>query len=135
AEGQGVAGTRFTYAVGRLVLWSARPGFVDAAGDVLRLAHFQHIAIANPRVAPYGRAAMEVLVSLGLTDAIRPKIVQGENVGQTAQFVSSGAAEVGFVALSQISGPGVVPSGSSWRVPERLHSPIRQDALLVKRGA
>lgn len=135
AEGQAVAGTRFTYALGRLVLWSARPGFVDAGGDVLRLGHFQHLAIANPRVAPYGQAAVEVLAALGLSDAVRPKLVQGENVGQTAQFVSSGAAELGFVALSQISGPDAPSTGSSWRVPERLYKPLRQDAVLLKRGA
>jgi molybdate transport system substrate-binding protein len=135
AEGQGVAGTRFTYALGRLVLWSARPGFVDAAGDVLRNGHFQHLAIANPRVAPYGHAAMETLASLGLVDATRSKLVQGENVGQTAQFVSTGAAELGFVALSQVGAPGAPSTGSFWRVPERLYSPIRQDAVLLKRGA
>ena len=134
-EGQSVAGTRFTYALGRLVLWSARPGFIDPAGDVLRNGHFQHLAIANPRVAPYGRAAMETLASLGLVEATRSKLVQGENVAQTAQFVSTGAAELGFVALSQVSAPGVVSTGSFWRVPERLHSPIRQDAVLLKRGA
>jgi molybdate transport system substrate-binding protein len=135
AEGQAVAGSRFTYALGRLVVWSARPGFVDPAGEVLRLGRFQHLAVANPKVAPYGRAAVEVLAALGLTDATRPKLVQGENVGQTAQFVSTGAAELGFVALSQISGPGVASTGSSWLVPERLYSPIRQDAVLLKRAA
>jgi molybdate transport system substrate-binding protein len=145
AEGLAVTGSRFTYARGRLVVWSARPGFVDPAGDVLRVGRFQHLAIANPKVAPYGQAAMEVLAALGLTEATRPKLVQGENVGQTAQFVSSGAAELGFVALSQISGPTVssaagprptaASSGSSWVVPERLYSPIRQDAVLLKRAA
>jgi molybdate transport system substrate-binding protein len=134
-EGQAVTGSRFTYALGRLVVWSARPGFVDPAGDVLRVGRFQHLAIANPKVAPYGQAAMEVLAALGITEATRSKLVQGENVGQAAQFVSSGAAELGFVALSQISGPGVASVGSSWLVPERLYSPIRQDAVLLKRAA
>jgi molybdate transport system substrate-binding protein len=134
-EGLGVAGTRFTYSVGKLVLWSARAGYVDGAGAVLRQGRYAHLAMANPRVAPYGQAAAQALEALGLTDAVRPKIVLGENVAQAAQFVSSGAAELGFVALSQITGPGAPAGGSSWVVPDRLYTPIRQAAVLLRHGA
>lgn len=130
-----VAGTRFTYAAGKLVLWSAKPGFVDGAGAVLRQGRFEHLALANPKVAPYGLAAMQTLDALGLTAALTPKLVQGESVGQAAQFVASGSAELGFVALSQAAPPGQAPVGSYWLVPPNLYAPIRQDAVLLQRGA
>jgi molybdate transport system substrate-binding protein len=129
-----VAGSRFTYAIGRLVLWSARPGLVDERGEVLRKGRFNRLAIANPKLAPYGAAAQEALEKLGLWDELRAKRVQGENIAQTFQFVSSGNAELGFVALSQIRDAGKPPSGSFWLVPASLHAPLRQDAVLLARA-
>jgi molybdate transport system substrate-binding protein len=134
-DGFAVTGTRFTYVQGVLVLWSARADYVDSAGAVLRRGDFQHLAIANPKLAPYGAAAMEALGALGLVDALRPRLVQGESIAQTHQFVASGNAELGFVALSQIIVPGGTRSGSYWVVPARLHAPIRQDAVLLRKGA
>ena len=131
AEGAAVAGSRFTYAVGRLVLWSARPGFVDEQGAVLKGAGFRHLALANPKTAPYGAAAIEVLKGLGLLEALSPKFVQGENIAQAHQFVASGNADLGFVALSQVWKDGRVSDGTAWRVPAALHAPIRQDAVLL----
>ncbi len=133
-EGLAVAGTRFTYAIGTLVLWSATPGFVDGKGEVLAKGTFRHLAIANPKLAPYGAAAVEVLTKLGLLAAIEPKLVQGENISQTQQFVGSGNAELGFVALSQVLKDGKPVGGSMWVVPASLHSPIRQDAVLLATG-
>jgi molybdate transport system substrate-binding protein len=135
AEGHAVAGSAFTYAVGQLVLWSATPGLVDAQGAVLASGRFQKLAIANPKTAPYGRAAVEVLAARGLTAALAPKLVTGESVAQAYQFVATGNAELGFVALSQVSAPGKALTGSMWRVPAALHAPIRQDAVLLKAGA
>lgn len=134
-EGYALAATRFTYAVGRLVLWSPQPGLVDERGAVLHTAKVTRIAIADPKVAPYGAAAMEVLRGMGLADTVRTKLVTGASIAQAFQFVSTGNAEVGFVALSQVSGPGVAPVGSIWRIPAHLHSEIRQDAILLKPGA
>ena len=134
AGGAALAGTQFTYAVGRLVLWSARPGFVDGAGAVLRTGRFEHLAIANPQTAPYGAAAVQTLRALGLHDALAPRLVQGENIAQAHQFVASGNAELGFVALSQVFRDGVFTAGSAWRVPASLHAPIRQDAVLLAAG-
>jgi molybdate transport system substrate-binding protein len=134
AEGHAVAGSAFTYAVGQLVLWSATPGLVDAQGAVLASGRFQKLAIANPKTAPYGRAAVEVLAARGLTAALAPKLVTGESVAQAYQFVATGNAELGFVALSQVSAPGKALTGSMWRVPAALHAPIRQDAVLLKPG-
>lgn len=134
AEGVAVPGSRFTYAIGRLVLWSARPGVVDAQGAVLGQQRFAHLAIANPKTAPYGAAAIDVLGRLGLLDALRPRLVQGENVGQVHQFVASGNAELGFVALSQVWRDGALASGSGWIVPAALHAPLRQDAVLLLPG-
>lgn len=133
-EGLAVADSRFTYAIGTLVLWSAKPGFVDAKGEVLGKGHFNKIAIANPKLAPYGTAAIEVLTKQGLLATVTPKFVQGENISQTFQFVSTGNAELGFVALSQVMKNGKVASGSAWIVPGNLHSPIRQDAVLLSSG-
>lgn len=131
AEGHGVAGTAFTYAVGKLVLFSKSLDL--AAGDgVLKAGSFNKIAIANPATAPYGAAGFEVLKALGLTDRLQSKIVQGNNIAQTFQFVDTGNAEVGFVALSQVT---VMKEGSRWLVPQTLYAPIAQDAVLLKTGA
>jgi molybdate transport system substrate-binding protein len=129
AEGRTAAGSRFTYAIGRLVLWSSRGGLVDAQGDVLRRGAFAHLAIANPKTAPYGAAAIEALTSLGLLDVLAPRFVQGENIAQAHQFVASGNAELGFVALSQVTQAGTMADGSAWIVPAHLHAPIRQSAV------
>lgn len=133
-DGLTVAGSRFTYAVGTLVLWSAKPGFVDTKGDVLAKGHFNKLSIANPKLAPYGLAAIETLKKLGLLSTLQPKFVQGENISQTHQFISTGNAELGFVALSQVMKSGKIASGSAWVVPAKLHSPIRQDAVLLSAG-
>lgn len=133
-EGLGVSGTRFTYATGVLVLWSPDPAKIDAQGKVLSQPGSGHIAIANPKLAPYGQAAMETLQHLGLAAALKPRFVTGENIGQTHQFVASGNAEMGFVAASQVMRNGQVANGSAWVVPETLHAPLRQDAILLKVG-
>ena len=137
-EGFAVKGSAFTYAIGRLVLWSAQPGLVDAQGEVLKKGAFAHLAVANPKLAPYGAAAMEALKALGLAEALAPRIVQGENIAQTFQFVSTGNAALGFVALSQVmplQPPGKPAVGSQWLVPAKLHTPILQDAVLLNKGA
>lgn len=134
-EGLAVKGSAFTYAIGRLVLWSAQPGVVDAQGEVLRKGVFAHLAVANPKLAPYGAAAMETLKALGLSEALAGKVVQGENIAQTFQFVATGNAELGFVALSQVQQPGKPVQGSHWLVPARYHAPILQDAVLLNKGA
>ncbi|WP_286999513.1 MULTISPECIES: molybdate ABC transporter substrate-binding protein [Comamonas] len=131
SEGKGVAASRFTYAVGKLVLWSKQDGYVDAQGAVLKTGKFQHVAIANPKLAPYGLAAEQTLTQLGLLEQIKPKFVQGENIGQTYQFAATGNAELGFVALSQVMEDGKIKSGSAWLVPEAMHDPIRQDAIIL----
>jgi molybdate transport system substrate-binding protein len=134
AEGHAVAGSNFTYAIGKLVLWSSQPGFVDAQGAVLGSDLVKHVAIANPKVAPYGAAALEVIKARGFADAAAPKLVTAESIAQAYQFVFTGNAEVGFVALSQIAVPGKPAAGSYWLVPANLHSEIRQDAVLLKAG-
>jgi len=134
-EKQTVAGSRFTYATGRLVLWSARDNYVDSAGKVLQSGTFNHLSIANPKAAPYGAAAVETLTRLNLMAQLQPKIVQGENISQAHQFVSTGNAELGFVALSQVSRDGKFTAGSGWIVPATMHSPIRQDAVILVKGA
>jgi molybdate transport system substrate-binding protein len=133
-EGATVGGSRFTYAVGRLVLWSADAQRVDGKGEVLRRGGFNKLAIANPKVAPYGRAAVEVLTHLGLLEAVSGRFVQGENIAQTHQFVVSGNAELGFVALSQVMKDGRLAAGSAWLVPDTLHAPIRQDGVILSAG-
>lgn len=133
-EGLGVAGSRFTYAIGTLVLWSGNDGYVDDQPTVLTQRPFRHLAIANPKTAPYGAAAMATLAKLGLADSVRGKLVQGENIAQTYQFVASGNAELGFVALSQLLEDGEIGQGSAWIVPAAYHPPIRQDALLLAKG-
>jgi molybdate transport system substrate-binding protein len=133
-EGATVAGSRFTYATGHLVLWSARPGYVDDKAEVLVKGEFRHLAIANPKLAPYGAAAVEALTALKLLDAVQAKFVLGENIAQTHQFIASGNAELGFVALSQVMEDGRIAKGSAWIVPATLHQPIRQDAVLLEKG-
>lgn len=127
-------GKRFTYAVGTLVLWSAKADFVDARGDILKSGKLNKLAIANPKTAPYGAAAIETLKKLKLLDGVAPKFVQGENIAQTLQFVSTGNADLGFVALSQVFKDGKLNSGSAWIVPNNLHEPIYQDAALLAKG-
>jgi len=134
AEGHAVAGTNFTYAIGRLVLWSAQPGFVDDQGAVLASGKFAHLAIANPKTAPYGAAGWEVIKARGLSAAITPKLVTAESIAQAQQFVATGNAELGFVALSQVAVPGKATLGSYWLVPAALYGEIRQDAVLLKPG-
>lgn len=130
-EGKGDAASRFTYSIGKLVLWSKQDGYVDANGEVLKTGKFQHVAIANPKLAPYGLAAEQTLTKLNLLDAIKPKFVQGENMGQTYQFAATGNAELGFVALSQVMEDGKIKAGSAWVVPAQMHEPIRQDAIVL----
>lgn len=129
-----VPGSRFTYAIGKLALWSAKDGYVDAKGDVLKKGDFQHLSIANPKTAPYGLAATQVLDKLGLKDKLAGKLVEGQNIGQAFQFVSTGNAELGFVALSQVYKDGKVTAGSAWIVPADLYAPIRQDAVILEKG-
>ncbi len=135
ADGHAVANSRFTYAVGRLVLWSAKSGYVDAGGAVLKKGNFKHLAIANPKTAPYGAAAVAAIARLGLTARLQPRLVQGENIAQAWQFASTGNAELGFVARSQVWRDGAFTTGSGWIVPASMHAPIRQDAALLTRGA
>lgn len=135
ALGLAQPGSRFTYATGKLVLWSADATRVDAQGAVLKTGGFRKLAIANPKTAPYGAAAIEVIDKLGLAAALTPKLVQGESIGQTFSFAFTGNAEVAFVALSQVLDGGRLKSGSMWVVPSNLYAPIRQDAVLLKTGA
>lgn len=133
-ESAAVPGTRFTYAIGKLVLWSARTAIVDDQGAVLKKGGFDHLALANPKLAPYGAAAVEVMKALGVYDNLAPKFVQAENIAQTYQFVATENALLGFVALSQVMEEGKLKSGSAWVVPAKLHSPIRQDAVILDKG-
>jgi molybdate transport system substrate-binding protein len=127
--------SRFTYALGKLVLWSFQSNLVDSSGQVLKQNNFRRLAIANPRLAPYGIAAMEVLENLGLASGIQGKIIQGENIAQAYQFVRTGNVELGLVAFSQVHQQDRIGSGSSWIIPASLYNPIRQDAVLLRRGA
>lgn len=129
-----VANSQFTYALGKLVLWSSSKDTIDAQGEVLQKNEFKHLAIANPKTAPYGAAALEVLEHLGLMQTLEAKLVQGENISQTYDFVSTGNAELGFVAWSQVAQGGVLKEGSVWQVPENLYQPIQQDAVLLTKG-
>ena len=129
-EGYGVEGSVFTYAIGQLVLYSIEPGKVTGP-ETLVAGDFQQIAIANPETAPYGKAAVETMQALGVYDSLQSKIVQGQNIGQTYQFVETGNAEIGFVALGQVSQTDV---GSRWVVPQQSYTPLRQDAVLLKTG-
>ena len=129
--GVGVEDSLYTYALGRLVLWSRQEGLIDPAGTVPAEKNFRHIAIANPKLAPYGQAAKEVLQKLDRWDSISSKLVRGENIAQTFQFVYSGNAELGFVASSQLLNSPGSESGSSWNVPDHMHAPIQQQAILL----
>lgn len=133
-EGDTVKGSRFTYAIGTLALWSAKENYVDTKAQVLKDNQYQHLSIANPKAAPYGLAATQVLAKMGLTDQVKSKIVEGQNITQAYQFVSTGNAELGFVALSQIYKDGKVSGGSAWIVPADLHDPIKQDAVILNKG-
>ena len=133
-EGLAVAGTRLTYATGRLALWSKQANFVDDKGEVLRSNRFDKLALADPKLAPYGAAAMEVISKLGVQAHVKPKLVQGESIGQTYQFVSTENAQLGFVALSQIWLDGRISQGSAWVVPQSMHTPLKQDAVLLQAG-
>ena len=133
--GLAVSGSHFTYALGKLVLWSATPGYVDDQGKILATGGFKHLALADPKLAPYGAAAVDVLKGLSLQDKLSPLFVLGENIAQTHQFVSTGNAELGFVALSQVIENGKIATGSGWIIPDDLHAPIRQDAVLLTTGA
>ena len=133
-EGLAVPGTRFTYATGRLALWSADAAAVDSRGQVLRQPPRGKLAIADPRLAPYGAAAMQALTRLGVLDAWQPQLVQGENIGQAYQFAATGNAVLGFVALAQVMADGKIAKGSAWIVPAQLHAPLKQDAVVLKPG-
>ncbi len=133
-EGLALASSRFTYAVGKLVLWSARKDFVDGAGQVLGRAQFKHLALASPALAPYGAAAEQSMRRLGLLETLRPTFVIGESIGQAYSFVATGNAELGFVAFSQLVENGALREGSLWVVPAPLHDPLRQDAVLLAHG-
>jgi molybdate transport system substrate-binding protein len=134
-EGLGQPGSRFTYATGKLVLWSAKAGRVDDKGQVLKAADLGKVAFANPKVAPYGAATVQALDKLGLSATLTPKLVQGESIGQTFTFAATGNADVGFVALSQVLEGGRLKSGSVWVVPQHLYNPIRQDAVVMQKSA
>ena len=132
AEGKAVPATLHTYAIGKLVLWSADPALVDAKGEVLKSGQWKHLSVADAKLAPYGQAANETLAALKLTDAVQARVVTAENIGQALQFVQSGNAELGFVALGQVQPPDGSPvPGSMWLVPDNLYAPIRQDAVVI----
>ena len=133
-EGAAIAASQFTYAKGKLVLWSAKPAIVDAQGEVLKRGGFDHLALANPRLAPYGAAAVEAMKGLGVHDGLAAKFVTAENIGQTYQFVKSGNALLGFVALSQVSKDNRITEGSAWVIPANLYQPIKQDAIVLNAG-
>ena len=130
-DGLAVPDSRFTYAIGKLVLWSKTPDLVKGE-ETLKAASFAKLAIINPVAAPYGAAAVEAMTSLKVFEKLQPKLVEGATITQAYQFVETGNAELGFVALSQLTGP---ETGSRWLVPQELYSPIRQDAVLLKGGA
>lgn len=134
-DGLAVTGTRFTYATGALALWSADASLISNGEQLLRSGSFRHLAIANPKTAPYGLAAKQVMQRLGLSAALAHTLVEGQSIGQTYQFVASGNAELGFVALSQVYRNGEITTGSAWQLPAELYEPIHQDAVLLDKGA
>ena len=136
-SGFAVPGSQFTYALGKLVLWSAKPGYVDDQGKILTTGGFKHLALADPKLAPYGRASLDVLGKMGLLGKLQPLFVQGENIAQTYQFVSTANAQLGFIALAQVidTKSGKIGSGSGWIIPGDYYAPIRQGAVLMKKGA
>ncbi len=131
-EGLASPGTRFTYAIGKVVLWSPKENGVDSEGNMINEQSFRHLAIANPKLAPYGKAAQQILLAKGAWTALRGKVVRGENIGQTFQFVKRGDAELGFVAYSQVKRPDHPIEGSWWEAPQVLYTPIEQQAVLLK---
>lgn len=133
-ENAAVAATQFTYAKGKIVLWSAQSALVDEQGEVLKRGGFDHLALTNPKLAPYGMAAVEAMKALGLHEALAPKFVTGENLAQTYQFIKSGNAPLGFIALSQVMKDGKIVEGSAWLVPTALYQPIKQDAIVLDKG-
>lgn len=133
AEGLAVADSRFTYARGKLALWSAKQGVADRGESLLEAGDFNRVAIANPKTAPYGLAARQVMEHLGVWQALKPKVVRGDSIAQTFQFVATGNAEAGFVAFSQVKAWGGAP-GSLWAIPEGYYQPIEQQAVLLHKG-
>ena len=131
-EGKAIASSQFTYAIGRLALWSPNPEMIDKTADILKTDKFKFIAIANAKVAPYGQAAVQTMQKLGVLTKIEPRVVQGESISQTYQFVSTGNAQLGFVALSQIVENGKIKTGSAWIVPEEMHEQLKQDAVVLQ---
>lgn len=134
AEGNALSGSRFTYAIGKLVLWSPKPDLVDKAGKVLAHGEFRHLALANPKLAPYGAASITAMQALGVYEKLKDKLVLGENLPQVHQFVASGNAELGFLALSQIFQNDRYLAGSFWILPENLYQPVKQDAIKLTLG-
>lgn len=135
AEGRAVRNSRFTYAIGRLVLWSPQPGYIDARAEILRRGDFARIAIANPNTAPYGAAAEQTLRKLELWEQLQARVIRGDNVAQALQFIHSGNAPLGFIALAQLQALPNAAKGSHWLVPVEMHAPLRQEAVLLKRAA
>lgn len=133
-QGLGVPGSRYTYSIGALVLWSTDANKVEDGAALLKSGDFNKLSIANPKLAPYGDASIETLDSLGLKADVEPKLVMGENIAQAYQFVDTGNADIGFVALSQVMEGGKLIKGSGWIVPGEMHAPISQDALIQNRG-
>lgn len=134
-RGLAIPGTRYVYALGRLTLWSADPDRIGKSGiDTLRGGGFRHLAIANPKTAPYGQAAASVLKKLKLWNRLLPLLVRGANISQAFQFTAAGHAELGFVALSQALDPKFKSKGSRWDVPAEMHGPLEQSAVLLKKG-
>ena len=131
-QGQIVEASRFTYAIGRLVLWTPERGKLEQPIETLRKAGFSRLAIANPKLAPYGAAAQQLLQSQNLWQPLQRKLVRGENVGQAYQFIKTGNAQLGFVAQALIKRPGVSIEGSYWLVPQSMHDPIQQQAVLLR---
>ncbi len=134
ADGLAVQGTRFTYALGGIALYSSTAGYVDPEGKILSVGRYKRLAIANPKIAPYGIAAVEAIENMGLTKKVDSKLTLGGSVAHAFQFTASGGAELGFVALSQIidAGPGL--TGSYWIVDKSLYNPVRQQAIMLRKG-
>lgn len=133
-DGAIIEESRFTYAIGQLILWSAAPDLVDSGGDVLQHRDFRHLAIADPKLAPYGEAARQVMVKRGVWDELQSRLVFAQNVNQAYQFITSGNAELGFIALSQVIDPdtgGV--GGSHWPPPQQTYDPVEQQAVILER--
>lgn len=133
-EGRGIVGTQFTYSIGKLVLWSTQKKWASSTDEILKKGDYKHLAIANPKLAPYGAAAKEILVKMGIWATVQPRLVIGENIAQTHQFIASGNADLGFVAYSQIKKDGKNPERQYWVVPQAMYSQIKQDAVMLLSG-